>query len=453
MKIHLIAIGGSAMHNLALALHAMGHKVTGSDDEIYEPALSRLKKAGLLPERIGWFPEKITSDLDMVILGMHARRDNPELQKALNLGLQVISYPEFLYQHSKNKTRVVIAGSHGKTTVTSMVMHVCRFAGLNIDYMVGSLVNGFDTMVNLTEEAEFMVIEGDEYPSSALQMQPKFHFYRPNITAITGIAWDHANVFPTEDIYLEQFRTYLNQCEPGAAVLYFAEDQKLKHLVESSSLPIKKFPYATPAYEIINGIYQLNTSDGPIPLCIIGRHNMANVEAARWICQLMGIQEGTFYESISTFEGASRRLQTLLEIDESRVILDFAHAPSKVKATLYAIKEAFPQHKVVAILELHTYSSLSKDFLPQYHHSLQLADVALVYYNPRAVALKKLPDLQPDEVAQAFGIDVKNVFTDTGALFQKAVSYRSDKNVFLIMTSGNFGGENLQIRAEQLLHS
>lgn len=450
MKIHLIAIGGSAMHNLALALQQAGHSVTGSDDEIFEPSLSRLKNAGLLPAEIGWYPERITSDLDLVILGMHARADNPELARARELGLNVLSYPEFLYEHSKNKTRVVIAGSHGKTTVTSMVMHVCRAVGLEIDYLVGAQVKGFDTMVRLSDTAEFMLIEGDEYPASALQLVPKFHFYRPNITAITGIAWDHANVFPTEEVYIEQFRKYIERCEPGASVVYFAEDEKLKSVVEGAQNFVKKVPYRTPQYEVRAGEYYLQTDEGQIPVSVIGRHNMANLEAARWICQLMGIQEREFYEAITTFEGAAKRLQLLAKNEHTQVFLDFAHAPSKVKATLAAVKESYPEYRIVAVLELHTYSSLSKSFLPNYAHVLDAADVPLVYFNPKAVAHKRLPELKKEDVAQAFGISVSSIFTDAVEVFQKLLSLNARQSVILIMTSGNFDGADIRGWATQL---
>ncbi|GCD77735.1 peptidoglycan synthetase [Thermaurantimonas aggregans] len=451
MKIHLIAIGGSAMHNLALALQQAGHTVSGSDDEIFEPSLSRLKNASLLPPEIGWFPDRISADLDLVILGMHARADNPELARARELGIQVLSYPEYLYEHSKNKTRVVIAGSHGKTTVTSMVMHVCRAAGLDFDYLVGAQVKGFDTMVRLSNSAEFMLIEGDEYPASALQLVPKFHFYRPNITAITGIAWDHANVFPTEEVYVEQFRKYMQQCEPGASVIYFAEDDKLKNVVESTQNFVKKVPYFTPPYEVRSGVFHLLTEDGLLPVSVIGRHNMANLEAARWVCQLMGIQEREFYEAITSFEGAAKRLQLLGSNHHTQVYLDFAHAPSKVKATLDAIKESFPEKKIIAVLELHTYSSLSKSFLPNYAHALDAADVPMVYFNPKAVAHKRLPELKREDVAEAFGIAVSNFYSDASEVLEKLKSMEISDTIFLIMTSGNFDGVDLKRWADQLL--
>ena len=452
MKIHLIAIGGSAMHNLALALKQAGHIVSGSDDEIFEPSRSRLDHAGLLPSDMGWYPERITSDLDLVILGMHARADNPELQRAKELNLKILSYPEFLYQHSRDKTRVVIAGSHGKTTVTSMVMHVCRLCGLNIDYMVGALVKGFETMVRLSESSEFIVIEGDEYPASALQLIPKFHFYKPNITAITGIAWDHANVFPDEKVYIQQFRTYLEMCEPGAAVVYYAEDGQLKDLLSSTTNYVKKIPYSLPKYKVAeDGTYYIETNEGLMPVSVFGKHNMANLEAARWICQLMGIQEGEFYQAIQSFEGAAKRLQLLGSKDGRSVYLDFAHSPSKVRATLESMREAKPTSKIVAVLELHTYSSLSLSFIPQYRHTLDCADLPIVYFNPKALRHKRLPDLTAKEVAEAFRIPESCVFTDSKRVFDELKSLRDQPLDILFMTSGNFAGENLERWAEELL--
>lgn len=454
MKIHLIAIGGSAMHNLALALQEAGHTVSGSDDEVFEPSRSRLQKADLMPSEIGWFPERITSDLDLVILGMHARADNPELQRAQELGLKILSYPEFLYEHSKNKTRVVIAGSHGKTTVTSMIMHVCRLTGLDIDYMVGAQVHGFDTMVRLSESAEFMVIEGDEYPASALQMIPKFHFYTPNITAITGIAWDHANVFSDERVYIQQFRTYLEICEPGAAVVYNAEDLQLADLLSSTTKYIKKIPYSLPKYKVAeDGTYFIETEEGLLPLSVIGKHNMANLEAARWICQLMGIQEMDFYQAIQSFQGAARRLQLLGSKGGRSIYLDFAHSPSKVRATLDSFREAKPAGKIVAVLELHTYSSLSRSFIPQYRHTMNSADIAIVYFNPKSLAHKRLPDLSAEDVAKAFQIPETSVFTDAQKVFDRLKSLKDKQLDILFMTSGNFAGENLEKWAEELLQA
>ena len=370
MNIHFIAIGGSAMHNLAIALHNKGYHVTGSDDTIHDPSKSRLEKKGLLPEAFGWFPEKITSDLDVIILGMHAKKDNPELLKAQDMGLKIYSYPEFLYEQSKDKTRVVIGGSHGKTTITSMILHVLAYHDRDVDYMVGAQLEGFETMVHLTTENEFMVLEGDEYLSSPIDRRPKFHLYKPNIALLSGIAWDHINVFPTFEGYVEQFRIFTDSLTNGGIMVYNEEDAIVKEVVESSTHPIKKYPYNTPAYEIEDGITAIDTPDGMMPLEIFGDHNLQNLAGAKWICQHMGIDEDDFYEAIASFTGASKRLEKIAENSQTVIFKDFAHSPSKVKATTEAVKKQYAQREVIACLELHTYSSLNAEFLSEYQGAL-----------------------------------------------------------------------------------
>ena len=341
MKIHFIAIGGSAMHNLAIALHNKGYQVTGSDDTIHDPSRSRLERKGLLPEAFGWFPEKITSDLDVIILGMHAKKDNPELLKAQDMGLRIYSYPEFLYEQSKDKTRVVIGGSHGKTTITSMILHVLAYHDREVDYMVGAQLEGFETMVHLTTENEFMVLEGDEYLSSPIDRRPKFHLYKPNIALLSGIAWDHINVFPTFEGYVEQFRIFTDSLTNGGIMVYNEEDATVKEVVESSIHTIKKYPYKTPTYEIEDGITAIDTPDGMMPLEIFGDHNLQNLAGAKWICQHMGVDEDDFYEAIASFTGASKRLEKIAESSETVIFKDFAHSPSKVKATTEAVKKQY----------------------------------------------------------------------------------------------------------------
>ena len=363
MKIHFIAIGGSAMHNLALALYQKGYQITGSDDTIHDPSKSRLKAKGLLPEEFGWFEEKITSDIDAVILGMHAKEDNPELLKAQELGLKIYSYPEFLYEQSKHKTRVVIGGSHGKTTITSMILHVLNYHDREVDYMVGAQLEGFDTMVHLTEDNEFIVLEGDEYLSSPIDRRPKFHLYQPNIALISGIAWDHINVFPTFENYVEQFSIFTDSLVNGGIMVYNEEDQEVKKVVEESANSIKKYPYETPDFFIEDGVTYLNTPEGELPLEVFGNHNLQNIAGAKWICQHMGIDEEDFYEAIASFGGASKRLEKIAESKSTVAFKDFAHSPSKVKATTQAVKNQFGNRKLIACLELHTYSSLNKDFL------------------------------------------------------------------------------------------
>ncbi|KAB2814815.1 UDP-N-acetylmuramate--L-alanine ligase [Phaeocystidibacter luteus] len=450
MRVHFIAIGGSAMHNLALALNERGDVVTGSDDEIFEPSKSRLQKAGLLPEKMGWDAERITSDLEAVILGMHAREDNPELLKAKELNIPIYSYPEYLFERTKDKTRVVIAGSHGKTTITSMILHVLHYHDRHEDYMVGAQLEGFDTMVSLEADTDFAVLEGDEYLSSPIDRRPKFHLYHPNIALLSGIAWDHINVFPTFDDYLDQFRIFLTTMERGGALVYNADDPVVKKLVEEDKTEIKKFAYHKPSYRVEGGSCILETPFGDVQLQIIGEHNLLNLEGARWICLEMGIQEDEFYEAIASFTGASKRLEPLAESSNVRVFKDFAHAPSKVKATVSAVAETYPDSKVVACLELHTFSSLNPDFLPGYAGSMDNADEAFVYFNPKAVEHKKLPPLDEEIVSTAFGRSDIQVLTQSDAVLDRLKSEKAESTVYLIMSSGNFDGADLKDWADQL---
>jgi UDP-N-acetylmuramate: L-alanyl-gamma-D-glutamyl-meso-diaminopimelate ligase len=440
MNIHFIAIGGSAMHNLAIALHNGGHSITGSDDQIFEPSRGRLALKGLLPQVEGWYPEKVHEGLDAIILGMHAREDNPELARAQELELPIFSYPEFLYEISKSMTRVVIAGSHGKTTTTAMVLHVMNHVGQPTNYMVGAQLEGFDCMVELESGSEFMVMEGDEYLSSPIDRRPKFHLYRPNITVITGIAWDHINVFPTFESYVDQFRKYLETIEPGGALIYNERDLELVKLVEETSAPVKTFSYNLPLFEILDGQTFIETEEGMMPLQIFGEHNLSNLEAARWICLEMGVQEDAFYDAILSFTGAQNRMEVFKSGDQAKVFRDFAHAPSKVEASVKALKEQFGT--VRAVLELHTFSSLNPEFLPQYQGTMDAADEAWVYFSPNAVAHKKLPALSKADVAAAFGPGVR-VF-DSSESLQLALENPANIKAMALMSSGNFGGIDLE---------
>lgn len=438
MRVHFIAIGGSAMHNLAIALHNSGHQVTGSDDQIFEPSRSRLADKGLLPGMEGWDDGRITEDIDAVILGMHARKDNPELLRSQELGLNIFSYPEFLFEVSKDMTRVVIAGSHGKTTTTAMVLHAMQHAGLSTNYMVGAQLEGFDCMVELESGSEFMVMEGDEYLSSPIDLRPKFHLYRPNITVITGIAWDHINVFPTFESYLDQFRKYIDTIEPGGALIYNEDDPVLKELVESSDAPVKRFPYSLPEYFIDEGTTYIETSEGSMPLQVFGKHNLSNLEAARWICLEMGVQEDEFHDAIASFTGAQNRMQRLAG-KKIPVFRDFAHAPSKVQAAVAALAEQYGE--VRAVLELHTFSSLNPDFIPMYKGVLDPAKEGWVYYSPKAVAHKKLPELSKEAVQEAFGPNV--VVFDSKEELQAKLIENEGINAVVMMSSGNFSGIDL----------
>ena len=440
MNVHFIAIGGAAMHNLASALHNKGYQVTGSDDTIFDPSKSRLEAKGLLPEPFGWFPEKITPNLDAVVLGMHAKADNPELLKAQELGLKIYSYPEFLYEQSKDKTRVVIGGSHGKTTITSMILHVMNYHDVDVDFMVGAQLEGFDVMVKLTEENDFIVLEGDEYLSSPIDRRPKFHLYKPNIALLSGIAWDHINVFPTFENYVEQFRIFVDSIVKGGSINYNEEDAVVKQVVEASNNPIRKLPYHTPEYTVEDGQTLLETPEGPMPIEIFGKHNLNNLAGAKWICQHMGIDEDDFYEAIATFKGASKRLEKIAEGNDSVIYKDFAHSPSKVEATTKALKEQYQDRTLVACLELHTYSSLNAEFLKEYKGTLDAADVAVVFYSPHAVEIKKLDAITHKQIADAFQRDDLVIYTNPADFKNYLFSQNYAHKALLLMSSGNYGG-------------
>lgn len=444
MRIHFIAIGGSAMHNLALALHHKKYTITGSDDVIFEPSKSRLSDKGLLPEQFGWFPEKIATDLDAVILGMHAKADNPELLKAQELDLPIYSYPEFLYEQSKNKTRVVIGGSHGKTTITSMILHVLNYHDKPVDYMVGAQLDGFERMVHLTEENDFIILEGDEYLSSPIDRRPKFHLYKPNIALLSGIAWDHINVFPTFDNYVEQFQIFVDSIVKGGSITYNEEDVEVRELVEASENAIRKLPYCTPEYKVVEGETLLETSEGPMPIEVFGKHNLSNLAGAKWICQNMGVDEDDFYEAIATFKGASKRLEKIAESNTSVAYKDFAHSPSKVAATTQAVKEQYPDRKLIACLELHTYSSFNPEFLKEYKGALDKADIAVVFYLPESVAIKKLAAVSPNQIAEAFDRNDLEILTNAAAFKEFVFAQDFNNSVLLFMSSGNYGGLDLE---------
>ena len=442
MRTHFIAIGGAAMHNLALALHNKGYQVTGSDDAIFEPSKSRLEKKGLLPVEFGWFPEKITADIEAIILGMHAKADNPELLKAQELGLKIYSYPEFLYEQSKNKTRVVIGGSHGKTTITSMILHVMHYHNIEVDYMVGAQLEGFDTMVHLTHENDFIVLEGDEYLSSPIDRRPKFHLYKPNIALLSGIAWDHINVFPTFENYVEQFEIFVNQITKGGILVYNEEDETVKKVAEETTNIIRRLPYKTPSYSVEDGTTLLDTPEGPMPIEVFGAHNLNNLAGAKWICQNMGVDEADFYEAIASFKGASKRLEKIAESKGKVAYKDFAHSPSKVSATTKAVKAQYPNRKLVACLELHTYSSLNAEFLKEYEGALDAADVAVVFYSPDAVKIKQLEEVSYDQIAQSFQRDDLIIYTNPAEFKDFLFNYDLNNSALLLMSSGNYGGLN-----------
>lgn len=450
MHIHFIAIGGAAMHNLALAVAAKsGYVVTGSDDEIFEPARSRLETKGLLPAQMGWYPELITPDIDAVILGMHAREDNPELLKAKELGLKIYSFPEYLYEQTKDKTRIVVGGSHGKTTTTAMILYVLKKLGIETDYMVGAQIEGFDNMVGLSDTAKYAVFEGDEYLSSPLDRRSKFHLYHPHIAILTGIAWDHINVFPTFDLYVDTFRTFVNLIEPDGTLIYYQKDENLCSIASHARKDIQCIPYDTPQYTIEHGITYVGQEH--VPLHVFGKHNLQNLQAAALACRQIGISEDTFYHAVSDFTGASNRLEKISETPVSIAFKDFAHSPSKLRATINAVREQFPERKLVACMELHTFSSLMADFLPQYLGCMEKADVAYVYFNPKVIEHKHLQPITPEEVRQAFGTKNVTVFTDVVSLQQALERMDFNNKVLLMMTSGTYDGMNIKEFATHLI--
>ncbi len=452
MNVHFIAIGGSAMHNLAIALHLKGYHVTGSDDEIFDPAKSRLQRYGLLPESYGWHPERITKDLDAIVLGMHARIDNPELLKAQELGLKIFSYPEYLYEQSKGKTRVVVGGSHGKTTTTAMILHVLQHCGIEADYMVGAQLEGFEVMVRLSETAKVMVIEGDEYLTSPIDRRPKFHLYKPHVAIVTGIEWDHINVFPTFEIYKDQFAQFVNLIEPGGRLIYCNDDAEVRDVaLKSTRTDIAKQPYDVPPHEVVEGITYLNTAHGRVPLRVFGNHNLLNLTAARYACNSLGVTDEQFDEAIQSFGGASKRLELVKATMDCAVYKDFAHAPSKLRATIAAMKGQYPDRRLVACMELHTFSSLTAEFLKQYAGTMDRADVPFVYYSQHALQLKKLPDLDPEQVKASFANERVRVFTDSKQMVEELRKMHWQDANLLMMSSGNFDGIDFKQLADELI--
>ncbi len=441
MRVHFIAIGGAAMHNLALALLQKGYDVSGSDDEIFEPSKSRLNKAGLLPSSFGWDAGRITKDIDAVILGMHAREDNPELLEAQSMGLAIYSYPEYLYEQSKNHKRVVIGGSHGKTSITAMILHILNKLGRKEDYMVGAQLQGYETMVQLSNDAEFIVLEGDEYLSSPIDRRPKFHHYHPHIALLSGIAWDHINVFPTFEDYIDQFRQFIQKVvEQDGVLIYCEEDTYLPQLVEEFGDNLRSIPYRTHPYQIEGGKYSLQHNEASIQIELIGKHNMQNLNGARLVLNEMGVTDEEFYQAIADFTGAARRLEKIYEEHDTVVYKDFAHSPSKLKATVDAVKEQFPERHLLAVMELHTFSSLNKQFLKEYRGSMDASDESIVFFKPEVLQHKKLEDIDESEVMSAFGKKDLKVMTNSQELERLIKGARQPGTNILLMSSGNFGG-------------
>lgn len=452
MKVHFISIGGSVMHQLAIALSKKGYRVTGTDDEIFEPAWGNLKEAGILPAQIGWDETKIQPDLDAVILGMHARADNPELLKAKALGLNIYSFPEYIYKESLHKKRVVVGGSHGKTTTTSMIMHVLKKQNRAFDYLVGAKLSGFEQSVNITD-APIIVCEGDEYPASAIEKKPKFHFLYPHIAILTGIAWDHINVFPIFDFYLEQFIIFINRIEKGGMLIYNESDKVLANLVANNIRDdIQYQPYQIPPFTIENGLTTINIGDNKGPLSVFGNHNLMNCLAAYYACAELGVTAIDFLDAMKDFTGAAKRLELLEMNDTMSIYRDFAHAPSKVKATVQAVKQQFPKRKLYGILELHTYSSLNVNFMNEYKGALDDLDASVVFYAKHALEIKKMPELPVQKVMEGFDKPGLIVMNDKNELEKWLLTIPNHDANILFMSSGNYDGLNINSLAKAIIH-
>ena len=440
MKIHFIAIGGSAMHNLAIALKLKGFSITGSDDAINDPSRSRLKKYNLLPQKEGWFSDKITSDIDAVVLGMHAKDDNPELLKARKIGLKIYSYPEFIFNQSKDKIRIVIGGSHGKTSITSLVLHVLSTLNIESDYMVGAQLDGFEVMVKLTDTSKYIVLEGDEYLSSALDLRPKFHLYKPHIALISGIAWDHINVFKTFENYLKQFEIFINSIEKNGTLVYNELDPELKKLVSSNKSNLNYIPYSIPKHKIIDGISFIDINNRLYRLKIFGDHNLQNISGALNICKALGVESEDFYNAITSFNGASNRLELVYKSSDTIIFKDFAHSPSKVKATTEAVHKQFPNRKLISFFELHTYSSLNPLFLEKYRDTLKHSDECYIYYSEKNMKIKRLKPIDSELIIKSSNHSSLNVIDNYEKLNEKINDLDLSNSVLLMMSSGKFGG-------------
>jgi UDP-N-acetylmuramate: L-alanyl-gamma-D-glutamyl-meso-diaminopimelate ligase len=450
MRVHFIAVGGAAMHNLAIALKKKGYEVSGSDDEIFEPARSRLQQYHILPDRTGWQPQLITSSLDAVILGMHAKADNPELRKAKELGVKIYSYPEYLYEQSKNKIRIVVGGSHGKTTITSIILHVLHQCAIECDYMVGAQLDGFEVMVKLSDETPYMIIEGDEYLTSALDPRPKFHVYQPHIALISGIAWDHVNVFPVFEQYVRQFEIFAGLLPDDGVLIYCAEDENCRQIAQKRHLQ-KSFGYHLPEYSVKNGIFFVHVGNRKIPLPFFGKHNLLNMQAARLACRELGVSDEQFYAAVQTFAGAKKRLELVGKNTTTSFYKDFAHSPSKLKATIEAVKDKYPHRKLIACFELHTFSSFSISFLREYAQILPTVDKALLYYNPHTLRLKKLPIDTETNIRRIFAQTTVEVYSDTETLCNALLQKKWDNANLLMMSSGNFDGMDYLRIADKII--
>ena len=437
-RVHFISIGGSVMHSLAIELKRIGFTVTGSDDVIYEPSKSSLINNDLYPEKLGWYESKITDDLDFVILGMHAKSDNSELKLAKHKKIKIYSFPEFIFEYSKNKTRVVIAGSHGKTTISSMILHVLKDNSKRADYVLGAKIEGLSNSVSLSKKNEFIVIEGDEYLSSTINNVPKFHVYQPNIALISGISWDHINVFPTFNIYKNQFKIFIDKIVNGGVLIYNNKDLEILSLLDGNQNYIRKIPYTEHNFLIRDGRFFIETDEGLLPLKIFGKHNMENLSAAKQVCNLIGLTDDQFYNSITSFKGASNRLEIVETNSIRTVIKDFAHSPSKLKASIDAVKSNF-KVDLLAIYELHTFSSFDEKFLNEYEGGFNSCDYPVIFIDKLNPKLKNRR-FDEESLKKSFKNDRIVFKYDKDELNDYLLSFKEQKICLLLMSSGKFGG-------------
>ncbi len=442
-RIHFIAIGGSTMHNLAIALHRQGHVISGSDDEIFEPAKNKLLKHNLFPEETGWFPEKLNNEIDTIILGMHARVDNPELMRAKALGLKIYSYPEYIYEQSIDKQRIVIAGSHGKTTITAIIMHVLNKINRKFDYLIGAEVEGFDVMVRLTDDAPVIIIEGDEYLASPIRRQPKFMFYHHHIGLISGLAWDHVNIYSTFEEYVKSFEIFADSTPKSGILIFDSNDDLVSVIGKKERADVTDVEYSIHPHEIQEGKSFLKSDFGKIPIQIFGNHNMRNISGAKTVLNKIGITDEQFYKEISSFNGIKRRLEQVGENFNTAIYRDFAHAPSKLAATLDALKNQFPDRGLIACLELHTFSSLNKKFIKEYQGTFNVPDISIVYYNPNGASVKKIEILSDDEIKKAFKRPDLKIFTEKSQMIQFLKDQNWENKNLVMMSSGNFDNLNM----------
>lgn len=453
MRVHFIAIGGSVMHNLAVNLADQGHQVTGSDDQIVEPSKSRLQKVGLLPEKLGWFPEKITEDLDAIILGMHAAADNPEVKRAEELGIKIYSYPEFVYQQSEDKIRVVIAGTYGKTTITSMVMHVLKKLNREFDYLVGAQLEGFGSLVKLTAHSPVIIIEGDEYYASALDYQSKFLYYKPNIALISGVEWDSFRTHIEEERYYDQFRSFITTIVPRGTLIYNKDSKHLVDIVEETKeCKINRHGYKMPEYTINKGVTYLDLGETKIPLKVFGKHNLSNIMGAYTVCEWLGVKRDEFYEAIQDFKSSIRYLEFVAGTDTSVVYQDFAHSPAKLRSSIHAIKEQFPYQALVTIIELNAYDVIEDDKFYAYENTMQGSDHAVAFVNLENVKNLNInvTDLEA-KLEKVFNHPSFRVITSVAVLGDFLESFKSNGHNLLFMSSNSHSGVNMASFADKFL--